>query len=1259
MKREVGFGTSAGLLAILALFLHTQLPNTDNGNRVPGSLGASTMRSSELMQGDQVVDGPWLAMQAFFHSPIAVKRPGKSITAKAESPFDFQGLFQNLTSAATPSAYNWQDLRDLMGLAAAPENTEIFSLVATVADPAHTHMALFLDEETEAIERSVQNAGWTFAQQWLPWVDRFDATEANIRERRAQRAMQREQEELPGILIFRSSSNKALFVFLVPETVTGGVNGPAFYAAMHMARLSSGKHKVGLLGPTFSGSFASLAELYGAMERAKTLPPINETVYGGTVSNLEYAGGFVKQTHLAFHGGILDSRDYQNALCRVLKLYKMDQRAAILKEDEGGLQAQINTEPRTDGCQFRTYLFPREISHLRNAYQDTSNAVKDPYSDQAGRINFSIRDRNSGEDSIPTFSETQTPLTQDTILTFITDELNRQHTHVIFISVTNPLDGLFLLQSVHTASPDSRVFIEGPHALYAAAAAHENLNGTIFLSPYPMFFEGDDWLDRCSASVAPARRCWSASRPRLMFADSAIQGLYNVTQLLLENVGASKEAVLYGYRQPDVPGRPGQPYPGMWLLTLNRFGFLPVDLINQKVSELPSSTSDASWFEPNREKALELPQLNPTTAPRSWIITVFIVSLTIVLFCITFVRCNLSRHGANPIWLVFSENQAPKFKAMLWACFSLSALDWILALPWCMPLSSFFAFNSSPQGLRIGVLRVSIFLGVTAPLAVILFAWCIGRKHLNPAKDNVRRFIYYAYYLVPIALFTAAMLTWFDLCNAPHWGLFFRFRALDLYSGSSPALPLAIACITFFCLSVFHLRQYTLAGMMRPRLEVKPGNPTSVFQQKFKNEFEAVEEAIGSPWTLKSRPWGYRIGMALIFLATCSVILGLRSLSAFEQQLYNQLLLIAIAMVLLALATKLYDLVTMWDRIHSLLNLIEILPLRVGSAIQRIAEGWPRQPIWLFNRSVPKEAVEREMLYRLHRRVLILKHIEERLPKSMAAVAAAAISRTESQEPLMRTSDVHSVTSASRQASTPDERAVTSITAEEDLKRVGTLVFGATEEKRNPRLTDTLANILKGEYEPPSHTLLLESDKYQNACADVAANIYERELRPAWRTSLNEDPATTSATVQGNDLGSLHAKYIENCADFVTLNFCRFIAYAVGQVKRVAWCVSISFVLFVLLLNSYSPEAPQVIAHFLVGLFVLTGAGVWRVFSEMERNQTLSTMARTTAGELNIEFWIQLIALGGLPLLGILGHLFPSLSQFLFQWIAPSMQAMR
>jgi hypothetical protein len=59
----------------------------------------------------------------------------------------------------------------------------------------------------------------------------------------------------------------------------------------------------------------------------------------------------------------------------------------------------------------------------------------------------------------------------------------------------------------------------------------------------------------------------------------------------------------------------------------------------------------------------------------------------------------------------------------------------------------------------------------------------------------------------------------------------------------------------------------------------------------------------------------------------------------------------------------------------------------------------------------------------------------------------------------------------------------------------------------------------------------------------------------------------------------------------------------------------------------------------------------------MERNRTLSRISRTNPGELGPGFWLHLAALGGLPFLGLLAHLFPPISNFLFSWVAPNLQS--
>lgn len=134
----------------------------------------------------------------------------------------------------------------------------------------NTRLSLFFDRQIESIERSFHAAGWEFATQWLPWMDPFNGDEKDIGERRHQRWLERQQEELPGILVFRrvaehnpgaisKFTKEVFFVLLVPETPTAGISGPAFFAAMRMAdELVNGTSSIGLLAPAFSGSFFSL-----------------------------------------------------------------------------------------------------------------------------------------------------------------------------------------------------------------------------------------------------------------------------------------------------------------------------------------------------------------------------------------------------------------------------------------------------------------------------------------------------------------------------------------------------------------------------------------------------------------------------------------------------------------------------------------------------------------------------------------------------------------------------------------------------------------------------------------------------------------------------------------------------------------------------------------------------------------------------------------------------------------------------------------
>ena len=210
----------------------------------------------------------------------------------------------------------------------APDST--VTAVATVADPAHTRMALFFDGQIEAIERGAEEQGWVFARQWLPWLDAYDGSEHDINARRKQRRLEREQEAMPGILVFRSekAARGCLFVMLVPETPTSGVSEPSLIAALNIANLFSRESKndkapprrqIGLLGPSFSGSFPSLTHAVLAW-KAENPERLFGIAYGGSRSS-RAAREFYKATEITFFSGIQSDLDSVEAFNRVRNNY--------------------------------------------------------------------------------------------------------------------------------------------------------------------------------------------------------------------------------------------------------------------------------------------------------------------------------------------------------------------------------------------------------------------------------------------------------------------------------------------------------------------------------------------------------------------------------------------------------------------------------------------------------------------------------------------------------------------------------------------------------------------------------------------------------------------------------------------------------------------------------------------------------------------------------------------------------------------------
>jgi hypothetical protein len=423
MKKNVSF--PAGLIALLAVAFHLSSPNASE--RRPTGKGASKVEKDGAKKKAETneeapLEGPWLATRVFFHSEGLPEAHRKS-----KAPVDFSRAEDVAACAGEESCL--AELRQYFGVSSEDHRYQFEFLIATVPDPVHTRLSVYTDATIQALQKAAEAADWEFATQWLPWYDIPDSDEKEPAQRRKSRLEVRNQEKQPGLLVFRHLptgekteirfSHRLLFLFVVGETPTAGINGHEFKNARFYMKALAEKDTpvVRILGPTFSGSFLSLSELIKDDRKVHEPKYLVRTGTAASEKNVEAFRAAIGEK-LDFFAANESLQDQKSHFCAVLgDLHISRTEAAFLVEDETGLAHGFNDRLTCfeNDQPVRVLHFPREMSNLRNAYHeavDPSRSQKAPLPD----LDFSLKDPESGEDSVPVFSKTQTPLSQNAVL---------------------------------------------------------------------------------------------------------------------------------------------------------------------------------------------------------------------------------------------------------------------------------------------------------------------------------------------------------------------------------------------------------------------------------------------------------------------------------------------------------------------------------------------------------------------------------------------------------------------------------------------------------------------------------------------------------------------------------------------------------------------------------------------------------------------------------------------------------------------------
>jgi hypothetical protein len=1165
---DKNIGLSAGIIALLALAAHVAVPTAGERTADQAENGAKTKKSKAPPAGRNTepenYEGPWFATRHFF-MPYGPPRPPKISSSRyvdLMNPEDIRAC------SGIPQCLS--ELRQFFGVRA---TVPVQCLLATVPDPNHTRLALFTDHNIEAIWKGAGAAGWEFAAQWLPWNDAVDPEEGDPAERARERRYIRAQETQPGALVFRHSVRMGnwglggLVIFLVGETPTAGVNAGQFQIARAYMNALGTANPVKIDGPTFSGSFDSLAFLI--RQDSEKQPGMKYQVRSGTAQSQDDALAFEDRVRagtnieIDFHSATqnIDYQDrrFRDVLNELGILPDHPDQAAIVAEDESTFGTAASAPSGPPGSNFRTFRFPRDISHLRDTYRQAQQAAKPANGSDPG-LDFSLKDPSVGEDSVPTYSQTQTPIAQNAVINEIARAIRRFDIRIVEVSGTNVLDLLFVAGALRRQCPNTRLLFQNADLLVVQAEQTQALNGALLLSSYPLFAE--------------SRACDRSGEIRV-FSDGPSQGVFNATVLLLTG-SAPTDGSETPPKWKDMPdyARQSTPYPRDWLLTLDRQGFMPVRVWDNDATE--------RWFEPAPGMSGKLTFANLPRPPALTLLASVFSALGIALGIWIF------RLHRIPDWQVDARLE-PLTANDSWHGFYLLLF---LSILMGIQVSIFVA---SPRVLHWPPQLIAA-LGFLLPAGVAI-------RYCRPGSRRKYRL---ALSTSAVALLSAVGLWSFCCRGQASRSYLFSIRAAELRFGSSPLWPVvaAVAALLLWCF--IHLTRLYFASCGQPDA-VTDG--IGVLKGQLKKSYEDFEKSAKS-WLGLFTPeqqWGLSLAALaatlLFFLLRVNVQLG--SIDGWPYDTLCITLQVLVAGLLLLTSWHIHS---FWKSLHRFTTNLELLPL--AHAFVRVGPASGNRPIWVKHSTLLSLEVHTNSVMLLHDMSLQPEELKRRgvslLPFYNGLYRSALVTLLDSDHPLKRY-ELHAW--------------------HHYLWRLSNIV--------STRLLPAL----------------------RQAWADQP--LFERmTAEPSPKESQDQDPQTSAfphrsgAPAEPESITPLAEK-------FVALHYTPFLLYAVRQIQNLLWLPSVGFVLLMLSMNSYNFQSPRWIGTFLLILFAAITLTVGACMVQMERDPILSHIAGTKPGQLGAAFYLRIAQYGALPILGLLAHQFPSISNTLLSGVQPALEALK
>jgi hypothetical protein len=1098
-------------------------------------------------------------------------------------------------------------------------------VIATVPDPVHTHLGLVFDRSIDAIQQGATSQGYLFDRAIMPWQY---FVPQNTEETDEDRLIRRVRESYPGLMIFRGGPNICtLFVFVVGEAPTAGINKEQFHRAVEMIhQIREGSDHVdpgvaldfAVLGPSFSGSLYSLREALREYTHelpadpksgTREIPVYSTAMDADAIQYLAKEGP--PQARLAIF-----QQDGSSELHALLKftgnLGYDNSTIAVLNEDDTAYGMPGATSPAKESDSYVNLAFPRGISQFRSAYSkdlQTQEQTTDPNQPQRRNLRLDLEVTGGDDDNVAPYTPAQTALSQESIMLEIVRELDHFHAKFILIRATDHLDELFLARYLSSQFPDARLVVPTPDLLFAREEGGD-VDGTLGLNTYPV---SPGYLNELCPSARDVRG--------LSFPTSASVALYNSTVALLGEVsrtaGGPPEAENTD-KSPDpnfleVNTQPCSLSPNLWLTIVSRNTFQPIQVLGSSGS-LAFPKSGEAGFRPEEHLIID------RKIDMLWLIVWVLTLLLLANHLLALLKPNPLGYWGTVKTQGDPQNSRDRRNRILWVGAATLAGILIVFICSCAPFTHVY------RSILLTCITTVSGLGLTILVVAVTLDYWKGRNERVLAASFLGLSVCFAVAGLAFAYAKSSeMVLW-------------EQRTVDLKSQVSPATPFLLLLAAFYVWFWYSLRAESLIDWRTPHLPDPDGLPTTDFGLT-----EAVAETIRKviPSFAPTR-WVH--GWTLLIIALIALRgylegsnhIPIRSLEGVS---YDWIYSLLFAVALYLLVGTLLRLVAVWRSLRVLLSALNRPGMR--EALERL-KGFGWNEMWN-----PLESMQDETT-KLYRKCI---QVVERLQDGLGNP---------------------------RDAAQPDPFNTIRTNCKNIVDRWGRIVQLVENDPKSANPGDLMVAVqeLQGEMANAAKTLLkdfLETSWKSLPADNGEASSPEKEESSPGTTTINakiQNPdesvrAIISAEITGEDSSKssnqagLSAKSKQLAEELVACVYATFIAFVLLRIRWLLWSSGIIYLAIVFSSASYPFQPASSLRTLALLLFLFGTFIVGYVYEKMSHNVTLRKMTSPEPDKSDSGLWLKVASAAVLPLLGLLTTVFPSIGHLLYTIAAPILQATR